>query len=129
MPRKHSLGKKKLFRDPETFLVLRVLLVELLDGSLDLCFQRPQFVGDCIPHNVEIDTEIMMHQDMAHTDDFSPRNRIEALTRIVRQCPCGLTNQLQVVDTPYLDEFFGSELRFPAALVFLDVLNGVQNII
>jgi hypothetical protein len=95
--------------------------------------QRSQFVFDDGADEVVVDLEVAVHEDVAHTDDFSPRQVRLLIAGVLRQ-PAGLLADDQVMsDDPHLDEFVVVE-DGPASVGgpldtfdgFEDVLNAVR---
>jgi hypothetical protein len=70
----------------------------LLQDGFNLELQARQVALDDCPHYVYINAEIIVNQDVTHTDDFRPRHLGMLVFQVRRERAGCLTDDLQMVD-------------------------------
>ncbi len=84
------------------------------DSSRDCVSQGWQIAFDYLPNSVEIDIPVPMNETVTHTRNRAPGNRWPGRRVIRREAFDRLSDNLEVVDYPDLDELV-FEKRVPAA--------------
>src|SRR5437867_1911165 len=95
----------------------------------DLLFQHRNMFLHSLPNDCLVDAEIVMHQNVPHTGDFSPRDRRVFLSSGRVNGTHGFPDDHQVMHHPYLDQRTALKGCSPLPALSLDLSDGVQNVL
>lgn len=82
------------------------------EKTLDLAGKRGKITRDRNPHLVQIQSEVLVNEDVAHGDDFRPLHFRMRGAGSGRNASGSLPDHLQVMDHPDLQQFIGVKQRF-----------------
>jgi len=108
------------FPRPARSTALR-LPTQFPQDRLDLALERRQVMRDSPPHDVQVDSEILMHQHVAHVHNVKPWNLGVMVPQLGGEAPCSLTDHLEMPHHPVLDQFVAAKYLLSFDCVTLDV--------
>lgn len=110
-------------------LAIGTPLAPTLQNSPDLLLEGREVPLDCGPDFSQIDSEIIMHQDMAYLDDLGPRYLVMGFSKGGGKLTGSFTNDLNVVNHPRMDEFVFFECAPTPFGVSFYPLGGIENVV
>ena len=75
-----------------------------MNQSLNFLLQRIQITRHGFPEDVQIEAEVIMHDDIAHTDDLRPGDVGCIVPYLLWQSTGSLADDLKVSDHPALEQ-------------------------
>ncbi|OFW35201.1 MAG: hypothetical protein A3J28_08275 [Acidobacteria bacterium RIFCSPLOWO2_12_FULL_60_22] len=105
------------------------LFSQLSEESFDLLFQGRQIANDDLPNDLSIDFEVVVNQNVTHTDYLEPRYVRHSIPDVFRQGASRFPDDLKMANEPVLEKLVGFEHLPPSRGVLLDAVDSLQDVL
>lgn len=117
-------AKGRIAAKPENLVSGGWLAQQMGDRGVELL----QVAFHDAPHEIEVDTEVIVRETIPHSCDLLPRNLGSARSGCLRKSLDCLADDLELSDHGILLHSVGEECRLASRSVALDVVDGIPDV-